>query len=123
VFVCLVKQHPTRKQYKLLSKFEEAPLAVLGSMKTDIAGSMKPNPTSNHQPQHYYYFVFVSNKNVINMKRTMIDLVFSLSFPQVDNTNCPDKLSRVSCPHSKVRKGQPTSPDNHQSIQVAIHLL
>ena len=41
----------------------------------------------------------------------MIDLVFSLSFPQVEDTNCPNKLSRVSCPNLKVRKGPPTSPD------------
>ncbi len=28
------KTSPNRKQYELLSKFEEAPLDVLGSMKT-----------------------------------------------------------------------------------------
>ncbi len=46
------------------------------------------------------------------MKRTMIDLVFSLFlFPRsIVNTNYPDKLSRVSCPISN-REGLPKSPN------------
>jgi hypothetical protein len=89
VFVCLVKQHPTRKQYELLSKFEEAPLAVLGSMKTDIAGSMKPYPTPN--PQALLLIRFCVNKNVLNNEKNHNwPSLFSFLFPRLIRFNLPN---------------------------------